>query len=253
MSQEAPSEEADKRLELGGNSKYTKPTHPFDSYTQDNLILGPPAPYQHVEDKELQESVAAPKTEPIELPLESEEEAGSEDEEKKKYEFRRHWREPLFRLLPFSKYCIRFYRWLYGFGFTLAAVGISYGIVIKQADPILLGIVLLILGNVYPIIREVYRWRKRIVLLEHTDQGLKISYGEPDNVWLGFNGDGDGNSTTLEGSSEFNTKITWLNKLVFWGCGDLVIAGKVEAGGPPLLHNVPKIKKVKEFLSKGGK
>ena len=87
------------------------------------------------------------------------------------------------------------------------------------------------------------------MILQRTETGIRITYREPSNIWLGFNGDGDGNVTILEGSTEFNSRINWPNRLVVWGCGDLLIAGKVEAGGSPLLEIVPNIKQVRECLS----
>lgn len=131
----------------------------------------------------------------------------------------------------------------------LALYGLMYG-----ADPsgvwqplaIVLGVSVL----VYAPYREWYRWRARTVLIELTKHGAtRITYGEPDNVFLAFNGDGDGNVTSLEGSTEFNRQISWPNKLLFWGCGNLLLAGKVEGGAPPLLVNVPHVKRVQAFLN----
>lgn len=216
------------------------------------LIIGEPSPYQYVPPplapkEPVQNLYDATDTEPLRQitdPIEIDETKQDAHED---YFFYRHWREPFLRLVP-SRYVVKTYLALYLMGGLM--FGLSVYFIQSQGLASLLFVATLgVLVIVLPLYREIYRWRKRTVLIEHTKHGVRITYGEPDNIFLLFNGDGDGNVTTLEGSTEFNSKISWPNKLLFWGCGNLIIAGKVEGGAPPLLVNVPHIKNVRAFLN----
>ena len=175
-------------------------------------------------------------------------EEDDEDSAKNTRTFRRHLREPLLRILP-TRYSPKWYRVLAVLGLLILAVASGVYAANDQDVVLLAGCAVAVGLFAYPTLRETYRWRHRLVILQRTETGIRITYREPSNIWLGFNGDGDGNVTILEGSTEFNSRINWPNRVVFWGCGDLLIAGKVEAGGSPLLENVPHIKQVREFLS----
>ena len=175
-------------------------------------------------------------------------EEDDEDSAKNTRTFRRHLREPLLRILP-TRYSPKWYRVLLAFGLLVLVAAAGVYMANGQNMVLMAGCAVAVMLFAYPTLRETYRWRHRLVILQRTETGIRITYREPSNIWLAFNGDGDGNVTTLEGSTEFNSRINWPNRLVFWGCGDLLIAGKVEAGGSPLLENVPNIKQVREFLS----
>ena len=175
-------------------------------------------------------------------------EEDDEDSAKNTRTFRRHLREPLLRILP-TRYSPKWYRVLLAFGLLVLVAAAGVYMANGQNMVLMAGCAVAVMLFAYPTLRETYRWRHRLVILQRTETGIRITYREPSCIWLGFNGDGDGNVTILEGSTEFNSRINWPNRLVFWGCGDLLIAGKVEAGGSPLLENVPNIKQVREFLS----
>ena len=177
-----------------------------------------------------------------------EQEEDDEGNAKNKRTFRRHLREPLLRILP-TRYSPKWYRVLLAFGLLVLVAAAGVYMANGQNMVLMAGCAVAVMLFAYPTLRETYRWRHRLVILQRTETGIRITYREPSCIWLGFNGDGDGNVTILEGSTEFNSRINWPNRLVFWGCGDLLIAGKVEAGGSPLLENVPNIKQVREFLS----
>lgn len=176
---------------------------------------------------------------------EGEQESG---EDEPKYSFRRHWREPLLRVLP-TPYSPKAYLWLLVLSILVLAAATGAYAATGNNPALLAGCAVAVSLASYPIAREVYRWKERVVTMYLTETGVRIVYREPDNLFFGFNGDGNGNVTVLEGSTEFNSRINWPNKLVFWGCGDLFIAGKVESGGSPLLENVPHIKQVRAFLN----
>lgn len=204
----------------------------------------------------------------------------------KYYGTRRHWREPVLRLLrpqSDSSYEKHYEKWtlkrkknptsmkrppqrygplwylltVYGTLFYAAVVLVLY---ITSADfraweddyrGWLAGIMLLgMLLLSHSIAREWYRWRKRTVLIRHKEGGgLRITYGEPDNLFYGFNGDRNRQVKNVEGSSELTPLISWPNKLVFWGCGDLDVSSKIESGDSPLLQNIPRVRQVHVFAS----
>lgn len=176
-----------------------------------------------------------------------------EDEDDESYFFRRHWREPVLRLIP-SPYTIRGYMVVALLGVVAILVGgffLFFGGATAQASSTVLcifGVIVGVLLMAYPVTREVYRWRKRQVHIFKENGSVKVLYREPDNILLLFNGDGDGNVTTLEGSTEINIEISWPNRLFFWGCGNMLIAGKVE-GGAPVIRNVPHVRQVRAFMS----
>lgn len=196
------------------------------------------------------------------------------------YRTRRHWREPWLRLLrPESNrtYEHRITRWeerikknptmsrrqpeRYGpIAYAVTVYGAFLCMVVSallyfyqpETRPVVvwtfpIGAALL----AYSIARERYRWSKRTILARHTESGLRITYGEPDNILFGFNGNFDGHVRSIEGSNELTPLISWPNKLIFWGCGDLDVSSKVEAGGPPVLDNIPRARRVHTFLSRG--
>lgn len=178
-------------------------------------------------------------------------EEGSEEEQSDlsaMYVFRRHWREPLLRILP-TKYAPRWYLWVYALSIIVLAIAAGVYVSSQEDTVLMVGCAASVLLVAYPVIREVYRWKMRVVTIYRTKAGLRIVSREPDFVLLGFNGDGNGDDTKLEGSTSSKSHINWPNKLLFWGCGDLEIAGKVESGGsPPHFENIPHIKRVRQFL-----
>lgn len=192
----------------------------------------------------------------------------------------RHWREPLLRLLrPESErsYEKSYQQWKekkernptslkrppqkYGPAwYAVSVYGASLCIILSFVSLLYVpehwgvaAVCMMVSGILlaYSISREVYRWRKRTVIIRRRETGgILITYGEPDNLFFGFNGDRNRQVKSIEGSSELTPLISWPNKIIFRKCGDLDVSSKIESGGSPLLENIPHVLKVHEFASR---
>jgi hypothetical protein len=189
----------------------------------------------------------------------------------------RHWREPVLRLLrpqtqksfekQLDKWAARrrgnlskrqpqrYGPWWYAvsvYGAILSIV-LAFVMYANRFQPVGWATLLLVLGVIllsYSILREWYRWRKRGILVRHTEMGLRITYNQPDKLILGFNGDRKGHVKILEGTADLTPLISWPNKLLFWWCGDLDIASKADAADSPLLENIPRLRRLQVFVSR---
>lgn len=190
------------------------------------------------------------KTEPIEtIPVHAEKIEEDVSRDDLVYYFRYHIRDLLERLLV-HRIGPRWYTFFVYTGLTLFIIPILVMVVTLRLDVPFAWISLSVsvLVSFYPIGREIHRHLKRTRRLVRTDKGVLIEYAEPTSLFWGFTGDGDGDETFLEGSIERRIRIGFLNRLVFWGCGDLTIFGKVE-GGKVSFENVPNVKRLQAFLS----
>lgn len=165
------------------------------------------------------------------------------------YFFRYHLRDIFERLLV-HRIGPQWYTFLIYFSLALFTVPIVMMIIVMRLDLPHLWILLLssVPVGFYPVGREIHRHLKRTRRLIRLEKGVLIEYAEPTSLFWGFTGDGDGDETFLEGSIERRIRIGFLNRIVFWGCGDLTIFGKVE-GGKVSFENVPNVKHLQAFLS----
>lgn len=223
------------------------PKKPFEE-PDNGVIISPVSSYQPVLPPPTNEDAD---TRPLEVVTPEDEfpdEERAEDDQRTYGPFRRHWREPFLRLVaPHGGL-----RWYLPFvyGGPLILIVSSVFLYFTGGQPfrwewIALGLFL----PSYPVGREIYRWRRRMVYLEWAGERIKITCYEPTSIFWGFTGSGNGDSWTFEGSTAFHLRITFANRLIFWGCGDLIVTGKVE-GRPPSLDNIPHVRRVRAFLSR---
>lgn len=190
------------------------------------------------------------KTEPIEtIGVRDEEVEGVVLEDDSVYFFRYHIRDVLERLLV-HRIGPRWYTFFVYTSLVLFVIPIVVMAVSLRLDLSFAWISLFIsvVIGFYPVGREIHRHLRRTRRLVRLEKGVLIEYAEPTSLFWGFTGDGDGDETFLEGSIERRIRIGFLNRIVFWGCGDLTIFGKVE-GGKVSFENVPHVKRLQAFLS----
>lgn len=189
-------------------------------------------------------------TEPIEIiPVNDEESEEVVVVDDSVYFFRYHIRDLLERLL-IHRIGPRWYTFFVYTGLILFVVPIIVmGVTLRLDLPYAwISMFCGVLASFYPIGREIHRHLRRTRRLVRLEKGVLIEYEEPTSLFWGFTGDGDGDETFLEGSIERRIRIGFLNRIVFWGCGDLTIFGKVE-GGKVSFENVPHVKRLQAFLS----
>jgi hypothetical protein len=190
------------------------------------------------------------RTEPIEtIPIGDEEVEEIVLRDDSVYFFRYHVRDLLERLFV-HRIGPRWYTFFVYTGLVLFIVPIIVMVVTLRLDLPFAWISMFVGTAVsfYPIGREIHRYLRRTRRLVRLEKGVLIEYAEPTSLFWGFTGDGDGDETFLEGSIERRIRIGFLNRIVFWGCGDLTIFGKVE-GGKVSFENVPNVKHLQAFLS----
>ena len=184
-------------------------------------------------------------TEPLEVIDVEDDDAESSDDTV--YFFRRSIRDVLSRLFSRRKAPKAYLLLLYGGLIAIVAPAVISSLVPNyplHGEVMVAGI--LLLG--YPIAREVYRWRKRTVLMVKTARGMHITYHQPAKIILGFTGTGDGDTAFIEGSVATSMQTDWLNRLIFWGCGTIIISAKIEADKAHF-DNIPRVKELQAFLS----
>lgn len=159
--------------------------------------------------------------------------------------FRRHIKEPLFRLLP-TKYSPKPYR-----VFAWSGLGVIVFSLLANARETHVGLLIgsLAFGALlfcYPFMREVYRWWHRLIKITRTKSGFKIEYTEPDSAFFLFAG--EGSEEEIEGSRKMTLRRSLVEKFIFWGCGSIEISGKIDGSGEGDLSNVPRVKELYAFL-----
>lgn len=98
------------------------------------------------------------------------------------------------------------------------------------------------------IFREWYRWRDTTILIEITHKGIKITYGQPRKLILGFVGTTVGAVPDLEGSNEIEVYISLADQVIFRRCGDVNIQNKLTGDNSQYLDSIPNVAAVQEFL-----
>lgn len=222
---------------------------PFEK-PDDGVIIEPsPTGYQSVLPPESQGRMDTQPLEVVEPEDESFEEIEDDTNRHVYGPFRRHWREPVLRLVAPQGALKWYLPFVYGGLLTLLVSSIfEYATPDQSIHPGWFGLGLLLPS--YPVGREIYRWRRQMVHLEWVGERIVITCYEPTSIFWGFTGSGNGDSWKFEGSTAFHLRITFANRLIFWGCGDLIVSGKVEGGRAPSLNNIPHVRRVRAFLNK---
>lgn len=159
--------------------------------------------------------------------------------------FRRHLKEPFLRLLPTS-YSPKPYRVLAWSGLGVIAFALlananrtHWGLLIGSVS---FGVTIFL----YPLRREIHRWWHRRIKITRTSAGYEIEYLEPDSAVFMFTG--ENSVEEIEGSRKITLHRSLVEKFFFWGCGSIVISGKIDGPGEGDLSNVPNVKKLYAFL-----
>lgn len=144
-----------------------------------------------------------------------------------------------------------------GFGYGVAVfvlavlvpVGLYYASIQFGAWLVWVGLVIGSLFVTYLIAKVWYGWRDSWILIELLETGgFRISFGMPDNLFFGYNGDAKSQFTTGP-EFDFELDTSWPNRLLFRYCGTLFIRNKIN-GGETELYNVPQAEfRVYAFLA----
>lgn len=186
-------------------------------------------------------------TEPLEVIDIEVKDQNTESSDEEVFFFRRGIRDVLSRLFTRRRTPVVFLVLLYGGFIAIVAPVVIF--LLNPNHPLQAGwIGLGVLLSSYPVTREIYRWRTRTVTMVKTAKGMHITYHQPTNILLWFSGTGNGDTAFIEGSVATSMQTDWLNRLIFWGCGTIIISAKIEADKAHF-DNIPNVKELQAFLN----